>query len=69
MSENYNEIDTTVVDEVKPEGDTSSSSSNDDKKTIEVCYICRRDETSAGKMVHMPGNICVCNDCLFVIVT
>ena len=64
MSENYNEIDTTVVDEAKPEGDTSSFSSNDDKKTIEVCYICRRDETSAGKMVHMPGNICVCNDCM-----
>lgn len=29
-----------------------------------ICYICRRPESRAGKMVTMPGNICVCPDCL-----
>ncbi len=29
-----------------------------------VCMICRRSESKAGPMIHMPGGICVCNDCL-----
>lgn len=29
-----------------------------------VCYICRRPESKAGKMVVMPGNINVCSDCM-----
>lgn len=30
----------------------------------EVCYVCRRPESKAGKMVHMPGGLCICNDCM-----
>ena len=30
----------------------------------EICYVCRRPESKAGKMVHMPGNLCICNDCM-----
>lgn len=30
----------------------------------DVCYICRRPEHTAGKMLHIPGNICICPDCL-----
>ena len=26
--------------------------------------MCRRPDTSAGKMIHMPGNLCVCGDCM-----
>lgn len=37
-------------------------SNNDEYEKI--CYICRRPESRAGKMVMMPGNICVCPDCL-----
>lgn len=29
-----------------------------------VCMICRRPESKAGQMIHLPGGICVCNDCL-----
>lgn len=29
-----------------------------------ICYICRRPESRAGKMVKMPGDICVCADCM-----
>jgi len=29
-----------------------------------VCMICRRPESKAGQMIHMPGGICVCSDCL-----
>ncbi len=30
----------------------------------DVCFICRRPESKAGKMFHLPQNICVCNDCM-----
>lgn len=30
----------------------------------EYCVMCRRPDTSAGKMIHMPGNLCVCGDCM-----
>lgn len=29
-----------------------------------ICYVCRRPESKAGKMIDMPGGICVCTDCL-----
>lgn len=30
----------------------------------EICYICRRPESIAGKMIHIPNNICICKDCM-----
>lgn len=30
----------------------------------EVCFICRRPESKAGKMFKLPNNICVCSDCM-----
>lgn len=30
----------------------------------DICYICRRPESRAGKMIHIPGNICICSDCM-----
>lgn len=29
-----------------------------------VCYICRRSESRAGKMISMPNNIYICADCM-----
>lgn len=34
------------------------------KGTDEICYICRRSESKAGKMIHIPNNICICQDCM-----
>ena len=42
-------------------------SDSDDKKEFEdICYICRRPESKAGKMIHLPmnSNICICSDCM-----
>ena len=30
----------------------------------DVCFICRRPESKAGRMFKLPNNICVCNDCM-----
>ena len=28
----------------------------------EVCFMCRRPESAAGKLVHLPNHICVCSE-------
>ena len=37
---------------------------NDRKHVTEYCLMCRRPDTSAGKMIHLPGGMCVCGDCM-----
>ena len=39
-------------------GDDSGSDYED------VCFICRRPESKAGKMFRLPNHICVCDDCM-----
>ncbi len=36
----------------------------DENDYEDVCFICRRPESKAGKMFHLPQNISVCNDCM-----
>ncbi len=44
---------------------SSSGSSNSDEPIYEdVCFVCRRPESKAGKMFHLPNNICICDDCM-----
>lgn len=44
----------------------NSSQVTDDKHTEyeDVCYICRRPEHTAGKMIHIQNNVCICSDCM-----
>lgn len=35
-----------------------------EKEYEDICYICHRTESRAGKMIHIPNNICICNDCM-----
>lgn len=53
--------------------DTSLSEGKDGEENKEeqkeseyedVCFICRRPESKAGKMFKLPNNISVCNDCM-----
>ena len=30
----------------------------------DVCFICRRPESKAGRMFRLPNHICVCDDCI-----
>ena len=58
------------------EGDGSSEGKTEDNPNIssakredvpefeDVCFVCRRPESKAGKMFHMPNNICICDDCM-----
>ncbi|MCD7763562.1 MAG: ATP-dependent Clp protease ATP-binding subunit ClpX [Lachnospiraceae bacterium] len=41
------------------------SSNMDDKNGYEkYCMLCGRTEGTAGKMIEIPGGICVCRDCI-----
>ncbi len=62
MSEQDNDFreveDVTVPEEAKTEEVKEKDEYED------ICYICRRPESVAGKMIHIPNNICICNDCM-----
>lgn len=41
-----------------------NNNNDNDKDYEDVCFICRRPESKAGKMIHIPNNICICSDCM-----
>ena len=43
---------------------TKNAGKSDNKDYEDVCFVCRRPESKAGKMFKLPNNICVCNDCM-----
>ncbi|MDE7008616.1 MAG: ATP-dependent Clp protease ATP-binding subunit ClpX [Lachnospiraceae bacterium] len=44
--------------------DKPDNGSRKDNDYEDVCFICRRPESKAGKMFKLPNNITVCNDCM-----
>ena len=53
-----NKID--ELDEVFSENETEK----DDDQYEKVCFLCRRPESKAGKMIELPNQIYVCADCM-----
>ena len=51
------------TDEVTEMTDTTEKTENE-KKTEHYCAMCRRPESTAGKMVEMPNHMYVCPDCM-----
>ena len=49
--------------EVTEMTDTTEKTENE-KKTEHYCAMCRRPESTAGKMVEMPNHMYVCPDCM-----
>lgn len=37
---------------------------NKDDDFEDICYICRRPESVAGKMIKIPSDVCICQDCM-----
>ncbi len=44
--------------------DRDNKNNNENNEYEDICYICRRPESRAGKMIHIPNNICICSDCM-----
>lgn len=51
------------VEKVETFGVESTKEDSDDDYE-KICFICRRPESVAGKMIELPNHICVCNDCM-----
>ena len=66
MSEK-DDLNVTEVEKIKDSDieveDTDKTKDNDDEYE-KICFVCRRPESVAGKMVELPNNICVCQDCM-----
>ena len=52
-----------IVEETKSDS-SSSNSDNNESEYEDICFMCRRPESKAGKMFHLPNNISVCPDCM-----
>lgn len=60
-NKNVNEVETVEkVDSVTVE----PADKKDEDEYEKVCFVCRRPESVAGKMIDLPNNISVCNDCM-----
>lgn len=45
--------------------DLDKVNKDDDNDEYEnICYLCHRPESVAGKMIKLPQNICICSDCM-----
>lgn len=61
VSEQTNGADST------PSADTTDSTDSTDSTDTsyeDVCFVCRRPESKAGKMFHLMQGICVCEECM-----
>ena len=56
-------VEDVEVETTKKTSDQDDKKQNDDEYE-KVCFICRRPESAAGKMIELPNHICVCNDCM-----
>lgn len=62
-NEDYREVPGTETDEVKVP--KSPAEEAELKNEIDqICYICRRPESVAGKLIKIPSNIYICQDCM-----
>ncbi|MFV0465553.1 MAG: ATP-dependent Clp protease ATP-binding subunit ClpX [Lachnospiraceae bacterium] len=51
-----------AVDENKIDNNQKSDEKHRDYE--EFCYVCRRPESLCGKLIKIPGNIGICQDCM-----
>ncbi len=51
-------------DAAKSAEDKTGDGPEDDSDREDVCFVCRRPESKAGKMFHLMQGICICADCM-----
>ena len=77
VTENEDSVEVKFVDEesinenISPNEEAENSQvenaeeENDDSNDYEdICYICRRPESTAGKMINIYGGVKICTDCM-----
>ena len=51
-------------EEITEEISVEDTEKNDNDEYEKICFMCRRPESKAGKMVELPGQIHICMDCM-----
>ena len=63
MSDQDKDLEQEIIE--KEQTDDAPDTNKDEKDGYEdICYICHRPESKAGKMIKIPNNICICRDCM-----
>ena len=64
-NDDFKEVPDNIQDN-NEETTNNIDNTNDNKANDyeDVCYICRRPESVAGKMIHIQPNLCICSDCM-----
>ena len=44
--------------------DFNENKKDENQEYEDICFMCRRPESKAGKMFHLPGNVTVCDECM-----
>lgn len=63
-TENNEELKKNIEETNSSNSGATENKNNNEDEYEKICYVCRRPESKAGKMIDMPGGICVCADCL-----
>lgn len=50
--------------ETRESGEVSRSDEEDKNNYEKYCFLCRRPESKAGKMIELPNNIHICTECM-----
>lgn len=54
-----------MTEDDKIENEKNTNNNDDHNSEYEdICYLCRRPESIAGKMIRVHGGLCICNDCM-----
>ncbi len=56
--------DTGTPEETNVSVEETPASDKEENEYEDICYICRRPEHIAGKMIKIPNNISICRDCM-----
>lgn len=66
MADFYDEEKDILIEDIAEEKskDTGKETEEKDNEYEDVCFVCRRPESKAGRMFKLPNNICVCDDCM-----
>lgn len=64
MQDNKDNNNVNDIDNKNADNSTDTSTAEKKDEYEKVCYVCRRTESRAGKMINMGNNIYICSDCM-----
>ncbi len=64
MYKEFDDIDMDSGDDLDELLEASGKDDDDDDGYEHYCYLCRRSESQAGGLIHLPNNISICKKCM-----